>query len=152
MAHPTYKYVKLSSKYTNLSVFGMIAMVLISPILILAMWGADSSVVLKLLLILFVVAIIALGVFVTLKMAHAEIKDNKFYVRKVIGRQEIYELEDLKSVKSYHTGRETYITFTLEKAGKSEMYLVYASHLFYLAEKRNAEEILRQILADNQKS
>lgn len=148
-----YISVKISSKYTTLSFVGMVLMWIILIPLTLLIFADFEFKAEKIFAAVLFLAVIAATVYATLTMAYARIENNKFYLKKFLRPEKLYDLSALCGLKTFDTLRDEYIIFKMKDGDKTESFLVFASKLiFYRNEKLNTETILREILEDNQKN
>lgn len=147
-----FERVKLSSKFTGLTFWGMLALAVILPLALVALILSTDHFAWNVLLgyALFAAGI-ALSVWVGTKICYASIVDNHFHLQKFFRPKKIYPLSALVDLNTYDVGRDHYIVFTMQENGSPEKYLVYTSRsIFYRDERIDSEEILREILAENQ--
>lgn len=144
---------KISSKYTTLSFVGMVLMWIILIPLIFVVFSDFEFKVNQIIAALLFLAVIAAMVYATMNLAYARIENNKFYLKKFLRPEKVYDVRDLCDLKTYDVGRDHYIIFTMKNGAEKEQFLVYTSrHIFYRHEKLNSQTILREILEDNRRS
>ena len=146
-----YKYVKLSSGMTNITFVGLIILAFILLAVIFSqfiftlfdvnIWG----------FILVSLILLALVFFMLINLTKAEIIENQFHLKKFFGQKEIFDIQQLESVKSMDSRKETFILFTIKDHDKKKNYLIYGSKLFYAKDNSDSETILKDILLENKK-
>lgn len=161
-----YPNVKLHAKYTDLSFYaGLIFFPFVFLLLFLIVDFQELNVN-NILFTVAIVIILALTIYLFINLSKVEIIDNRLHVQKYFRPKEVYEFSDLQKVKTYEMGnakhiqvsekgikgrRDFYTFFTMNKNGISKKYLVVGYNFYFGDESADADKILKEILAENQK-
>lgn len=90
-------------------------------------------------------------VFCLLHICQAEIRDNKFYLKKYYkGKEEVYELSQLTALSKWENKKDDYIIFTITDQGVKHRFLLFSSKNIFYEESLNTEGVLNEILDYNQ--
>lgn len=144
---------KISSKYTKLSYIGMVVLgMILVPIFILFLMNLEFKLNIIIAFIFFA-AVIVLFIFCAIHLAEARIENNKFYLKKFLRPEKVYDIRALRDLKTFDMGRDYYMLFTMKDGIEKDKFLVYTTrHLLYQSEKLNSDTILREILEENKKA
>lgn len=163
-----YQDVKLSGKYTDLSFWA--GLILLPPVFVLLfaiLLSGDHSTIKLIIFGLAFGALAVLSMWIWFMMCKAEIKNNQLHLKKYFRSTKIYELSDLKAVKTYNFNnakhiqvsedgirarKDTYNIVTLEKEGIKEKFLIVGYSFYFGDEPADSEQILKEILSENQNS
>lgn len=162
-----YPNVKLHGKYTDLSFWaGLIFMPPVFAILFFILMGGDHSTIKTIIFGLIFLTIFVLFLWVEFTMCKAEIKDNQLYLTKYFRPTKVYQLSEVKEVKSMsftdakhiqiskngiRARRDTYNLVTVEKNGIKEKFMIIGYNFFLGNEPVDSEQILKEIAAENKK-
>lgn len=149
-----YKKVQLSSKWTNLSYYSSIVLMIVLAIIsVFLIYQLTYDFKLNVLVVcIFMMLGIGLCYYVMKNIAHGRIEENVIYIKK-FGQPEVkYTLNHLDSVKVYETRRDKYIIATMKKGAEIDKYLLINWKVFYSGEVRNTETVLKDILTENKKN
>ena len=162
-----YPNVKLHGKYTDLSFWaGLLVMPPVFFLLFFILMGGDHSMVKTIIFGIIFALLGILFLWIWFTMCKAEIKDNQLYLTKYFRPTKVYQLSEVKEVKSMsftdakhiqisengvRARRDTYNLVTVEKNGIKEKFLVIGYNFYLGDEPADSEQILKEIAAENKK-